>query len=190
VECKLLLRGELGGSSRLTVTASTGLSMCRSFSRVAEHFLVTLLSVRAARTTAQRRAHALSLRARLIANRVADFWVSWAARHRVEDSQSGFRLYPAELVRALLSQPPQAKGFAFESEVLIAAAQFGVRTISVSIPSLYGNEMRKSYFRPVLDVTRIVLLVGGKLLARGMDPIGLWRSLQPHDGGSGPRYRP
>ena len=36
-------------------------------------------------------------RARFIANRVADFWVSWAARHPIDDSQCGFRVYPAEL---------------------------------------------------------------------------------------------
>jgi glycosyltransferase involved in cell wall biosynthesis len=118
-------------------------------------------------------------RARFIANRVADFWVSWAARHPVEDSQSGFRVYPAELLRVLAERPPRARGFAFESEILIAAGRLGVQTVSVSIPAIYGNELRESHFRPVADITRIVLLVGGKLLGRGMDPVGLWRSLQP-----------
>ncbi|MBV8401580.1 MAG: glycosyltransferase family 2 protein [Acetobacteraceae bacterium] len=117
-------------------------------------------------------------RARFIANRVADFWVSWAARHPVEDSQSGFRVYPAEVLRALAGRPPRSKGFAFESEILIRAGELGVRTVSVAIPTIYGKELRESHFRPVMDITRIVLLVGAKLLARWMDPFGLWRSLQ------------
>ena len=45
-------------------------------------------------------------RARFVANRVADFWVSWAARHPIDDSQSGFRVYPAELLRRISRGPP------------------------------------------------------------------------------------
>ncbi len=117
-------------------------------------------------------------RARRIANRVADFWVSWAAAHPIDDSQSGFRLYPAELIRALASRPPLASGFGFDSEVLIEAARLGVRTASIDIPTIYGAVLRRaSHFRPVKDITRIVLMVAGKLLRRRMDPAGLWRSL-------------
>ncbi len=117
-------------------------------------------------------------RARFIANRVADFWVSWAAGHPIDDSQSGFRLYPAGLIRALACRPPLASGFGFESEVLIEAASLGVRTASIDIPTIYGAALqRASHFRPVKDITRIVLMVAGKLLRRRMDPAGLWRSL-------------
>jgi hypothetical protein len=117
-------------------------------------------------------------RARFIANRVADFWVSWAARHPIDDSQSGFRLYPAELVRMIAARPDLARGFAFESEVLIEAARLGFHTVSVDIPTIYGDVLqRPSHFRPVADITRIVLMVARKLLAWGMDPVGLWRSL-------------
>jgi hypothetical protein len=117
-------------------------------------------------------------RARFIANRVADFWVSWAARHPIDDSQSGFRFYPAELVRLIVARPALAWGFAFESEVLIEAARLGFHTVSVDIPTIYGAVLqRPSHFRPVADITRIVLMVAGKLLAWGMDPVGLWRSL-------------
>ena len=45
-------------------------------------------------------------RTRLFANRVADFWISWAARHPIDDSQSGFRVYPAELVGRIAARPP------------------------------------------------------------------------------------
>lgn len=114
---------------------------------------------------------------RRIANRVADFWVSWAARHPVDDSQSGFRVYPPAVARQVAARRDAAGGFAFESEVLIEAGRRGFRTVAVDVPAIYGAGLRSSHFRPVADITRIVGMVGGKLLARGMDPPGLWRSL-------------
>ncbi|MDQ2804659.1 MAG: glycosyltransferase family 2 protein [Pseudomonadota bacterium] len=116
-------------------------------------------------------------RARVAANRVADFWVSWAARQAIEDSQSGFRIYPAGLLGRLRGRR-LAAGFAFESEILIAAGRMGLRIFTVDIPAIYAGH-RASHFRPVADITCIVLMVAGKLLQRGMDPLGLWRSLRP-----------
>jgi glycosyltransferase involved in cell wall biosynthesis len=117
--------------------------------------------------------------ARRRANRVADFWISWAARHPVSDSQSGFRLYPAAALADLTRYEGRARGFSFESEILIDAARAGITTVSAEIPALYGQTLRRaSHFRPVADIARIVIMVAGKLLARGMDPVGLWRSLR------------
>ena len=133
----------------------------------------------------RRAASADAPRARAVANRVADFWVSWAARHPIDDSQSGFRVYPAAVVRQVALRPGVASGFAFESEVLIEAGRLGHSTVAVDIPAIYGPALRASHFRPVADITRIVLMVAGKLLRSGMDPVGLWRSLQrdPRKGG-------
>lgn len=117
--------------------------------------------------------------ARRRANRVADFWISWAARHPVADSQSGFRIYPAAALADLARYEGRARGFAFESEILIDAARTGITTVAADIPALYGPALRRaSHFRPVADIARIVIMVAGKLLARGMDPVGLWRSLK------------
>lgn len=115
-------------------------------------------------------------RARRAANRVADFWISWAAGYPIEDTQSGFRLYPAETLRLLLRHRSRHDGFVFESEALIDAGRLGVRTVSVGIEALYGEVLqRASYFRPVVDIMRIVAMVAGKLLARGMNLAGLLR---------------
>ena len=103
-------------------------------------------------------------RARYIANRIADFWVSLASGHAVDDSQSGFRVYPMALLRRLDGGAGMAKRFAFESEMLIEAGRLGVSTVAVPIPSIYSALQRRSHFRPVLDITRIVLMVAGKLL--------------------------
>nr|WP_282571798.1 glycosyltransferase family 2 protein [Roseomonas acroporae] len=116
--------------------------------------------------------------ARRRANRVADFWISWAAGHAIADTQSGLRVYPAAALRELGRYGDGVPGFVFESAILIDAARRGHRTEAVEIEALYGDALRRpSHFRPVADVTRIVLMVAGRLLARGMAPTGLWRSL-------------
>ncbi|MBO6838071.1 MAG: glycosyltransferase family 2 protein [Alphaproteobacteria bacterium] len=117
-------------------------------------------------------------RARLIANRIANFWISWAAGHRISDSQSGFRYYPSSLLRALDLSSLSHGGFVFESEILIRAAQRGYLSTSVHIPALYDAvAFRASHFRPGRDITRIVLMVAWSLIRRGMYPMGLYRSL-------------
>ena len=115
-------------------------------------------------------------RSRYLANRIAAFWVSWACGQRLSDSQSGFRVYPAELFRRLRVPHGRARGFVFESEILIAAARLGYRCVSVPIAAIYRPGMRASHFRPVLDVVRITRMIAWKLLSRGMDPVGFYRA--------------
>jgi glycosyltransferase involved in cell wall biosynthesis len=117
-------------------------------------------------------------RARYWANRVADFWISWAAGRPVEDTQSGFRLYPATVLWQLLGRVGHSRGFALESEILIEAGRVGIEIVSVPIPALYaGVTLRASHFRPFRDIPKIVGMVGWKLLSRGLYPAGLWRVL-------------
>lgn len=115
---------------------------------------------------------------RYFANRFADFWIAWAAGQRMQDSQCGFRLYPAALLRALPQGLGRAKGFVFESEVLIEAGRRGVRLAWVQIPGIYESRLRRSHFRPVADVTLITRMVAWKLLSRGLYLRGLVRSLR------------
>lgn len=116
--------------------------------------------------------------ARYRANRFACFWISWASGHPIADSQSGFRIYPREVMRIALSRVRSSR-FTFESEILIDAAWKGFRTLAVAIPGHYPANARTSHFRPVVDITKIVLMVAGRLLRQGMAPLGLWRSLRP-----------
>jgi glycosyltransferase involved in cell wall biosynthesis len=117
--------------------------------------------------------------ARWRANRFACFWISWAAGHPIADSQSGFRVYPAEVMRLALGRRVRGSRFTFESEVLIEAARHGHPTLAVAIAGRYPQHARPSHFRPVWDITKIVLMVAGRLLRSGMAPVGLWRSLRP-----------
>ncbi|MGH7257575.1 MAG: glycosyltransferase [Nitrospiraceae bacterium] len=114
--------------------------------------------------------------ARYIANRVANFWISWASRQPIADSQSGFRVYPASVLSAVGSLCDRTAGFVFESEVLIEAGRKGIRIRSVPVSSVYGRHLRRSHFRQVRDITRITRMVGGKLLDRRLDLSGLVKS--------------
>lgn len=115
---------------------------------------------------------------RYLANRFANFWVAWAAGYPILDSQSGFRVYPAHLLRAHRDTCRQAAGFVFESEILIEAGRCGGESIAIPIPAIYGADKRRSHFRPVVDILRITRMVAWKLLQRGLYPQGLLRSLR------------
>jgi glycosyltransferase involved in cell wall biosynthesis len=119
---------------------------------------------------------------RYFGNRFANFWVAWAAGFPVADSQSGFRLYPASLLREVTVNP--GARFAFESEILIEAGRAGVPTAAVPIAALYPPEARPSHYRPAADTARIVRMIAWKLLSRGLDLPRLVRSLSLARSGS------
>jgi glycosyltransferase involved in cell wall biosynthesis len=121
-------------------------------------------------------------RARLAANRFADFWISWASGQWVHDSQSGFRLYPANLIAQLAPDVSRERGFVFESKVVIDAARRGFPCKVTPISSSYHANARASHFRPVADITRIVLMVAWSLFSRGFYPQGLWHALRERKG--------
>ncbi len=116
-------------------------------------------------------------RLRRFANETADFWISWACGRRIADTQSGFRLYPAALLARLPTRPRRGQGFAFETELLIDAMQAGAALHTVPIGTRYPAYSRGSHYRPWGDTWSIIRLVGGRLLRRGMHPMGLVRSL-------------
>ncbi len=115
---------------------------------------------------------------RRLANRFADFWISWAAGHRIFDSQSGFRLYPAALLERVDIAHDRAHGFVFESEILIEAARLGFLSTQVRIDSIYIGASRASHYRAVVDTWRITRMVAMKLMRRGLYPRGLIRILR------------
>jgi glycosyltransferase involved in cell wall biosynthesis len=116
-------------------------------------------------------------RSRRIANRIADFWISWAAGLPIRDSQSGHRLYPRELLATVHAQGGFADGFAFESEMLIESARHGFGVAAVPIESRYPPDARASHFRPVYDIWRITRMVFWKIARRALFLPGLARAL-------------
>lgn len=121
------------------------------------------------------REHAPPLR--LFANRMANFWISWAAGYFIADSQSGFRLYPAEVIRGARIHTARRHSFVLESEILIDAAQRGFRSVPVPIESLYFQAARASHYRAARDTIAIIRMVALRLILRGMNLVGLVRVL-------------
>ena len=117
-------------------------------------------------------------RTRYFANRFADFWISWAAGHAIADSQSGQRVYPAELLKQLRLRNDTKAAFALESEMLIDASRLGYTCVCVPIWAIYDATGRPSHFRPLSDLTAIAGSIADRLLGSGMNLPGLWRYLR------------
>ncbi len=84
--------------------------------------------------------------------RFSNFWVWVAGGPLVEDSQSGFRLYPLPEV---LSLDVQARRYQFEVEVLVKAQQERIRIKEVPVQVIYQPKgERVSHFRPWVDFHR------------------------------------
>jgi len=91
------------------------------------------------------------------ANRFSAWSISRCAGVRVPDSQSGFRVYSADMLRSI---PIRANGFAAESEVIVRAGR-ARRTIAfVSIDLGFVDGLSTSHYRPLLDTLRIAFVVG------------------------------
>lgn len=119
---------------------------------------------------------------RRLANDFGDWGVAWGTGYQIADSQSGQRLYPAEV--AALDDIP-GEDFVFEAQILISAAQrLGTRCVSVPIESRYQREdsneqFRASHFRPLRDFTRITTHIVRQCLKRGGIP-AVYRSIRAH----------
>jgi glycosyltransferase involved in cell wall biosynthesis len=96
-------------------------------------------------------------RQRYYSNRAAVFFISKALGQYLEDTQCGFRLYPAETIRPI---ELTTSHFQTETEILLRAAHRGVRISSVPVKNIYWNgNAPKSNFRPVVDTFYICLVV-------------------------------
>ena len=113
---------------------------------------------------------------RRLANRFGDWGIAWGTGYQVADSQSGQRLYPAN-VCALACAGIPGEDFVFEAQVVMSAAQeLGTRCVSIPIEARYNvvhaaPDFRPSHFRPLRDLWRITSHIVLHCVRRG----GLWR---------------
>lgn len=90
------------------------------------------------------------------ANRFSNFWYLVETGRRLEDTQSGFRLYPFRQLGRLRSL---CSRYEFEVEVIVRAAWRGVEVENIPVKVYYAPDgERVSHFRPLRDFTRISLL--------------------------------
>lgn len=98
-------------------------------------------------------------------NRVSSFWMKAATGLKLQDSQSGFRLYPIKFMKDIRFMR-STKKFEFEIEAIVKAFWSGTEITHVPIHVLYDMKERVSHFRPFMDITRMVVLYTWFLLVR------------------------
>lgn len=90
------------------------------------------------------------------ANKFSNFWYRVETMQRLDDTQSGYRLYP---VQKIGRTKYLSNRYEFEVEVIVRAAWKGIRVVNIPIKVYYPpQEERVSHFRPLKDFTRISVL--------------------------------
>ena len=90
------------------------------------------------------------------ANKFSNFWFRVETGISLEDTQSGFRIYPLKkmgLIKGLTGR------YEFELEVLVRAVWSGTEVKNIPVRVYYPPiEERVSHFKPLVDFTRISIL--------------------------------
>ncbi|MEQ8220090.1 MAG: DUF2062 domain-containing protein [Arenibacter sp.] len=88
-------------------------------------------------------------------NKFSNFWFWVETGNKLQDTQSGYRLYP---ILALKNMKFFTKKFEFEIEAIVKAAWNGIEVKNIPIKVTYDVTERVSHFRPFTDFSRISLL--------------------------------
>jgi len=100
---------------------------------------------------------------RYLPNLIGIFCISKAAGCKIEDTQSGFRLYRKEVLDSIRLE---TSGFETETEILIKAGKKGFSMHHIPVSAIYQKDY-KTNFRPVRDFYRISILVLKLVFWRG-----------------------
>ena len=87
-------------------------------------------------------------------NNFSNFWFWFETGIKLEDTQSGYRLYPLHKIPKKYFTPK----FEFEIEIIVRTTWRHVPVKNVPIKVLYDPAERVSHFRPFKDFTRISIL--------------------------------
>lgn len=88
-------------------------------------------------------------------NKFSNFWFWVATGIKMNDTQSGYRLYPVKLFRNITFF---TRKFEFEIEVMVRSVWNGIGMAEVPVRVFYPESGRISHFRPFKDFTRITIL--------------------------------
>lgn len=90
------------------------------------------------------------------ANRFSNFWFKLETGITLEDTQSGFRLYPLERLKGIRTLSGR---YEFELEIIVRAAWRNVAVKNIPVSVYYPpKESRISHFKPFKDFARISIL--------------------------------
>lgn len=90
------------------------------------------------------------------ANRFSNFWFRIETGVKLDDTQSGFRLYPLQKLKDIRLFTTK---YEFEVEIIVQAVWHNIRVANIPIKVYYPPEgERVSHFRPLRDFTRISIL--------------------------------
>lgn len=146
-----------------------------------QHTLVDVLRV--AEKVASTRATVLGVRGftgvvplrSRVGNAVTSRLFALATGHRLQDTQTGLRGYPADRLPWLLRVPGER--FEYELAVLLRTVRDRSPVVEVPISTVYLEENASSHFRPVLDSVRVyvplLLFAASSLLAFAVDTAAL-----------------
>ncbi len=98
--------------------------------------------------------------ARCLSNYVTSLIVSVFSTQRVRDSQSGYRLIPVKVLKAL---PLTTVGYDYESEMLFKAGALGCRIGEVGVSTIYDDS--PSYINPLNDTLRFIRQIWRRIWA-------------------------
>jgi glycosyltransferase involved in cell wall biosynthesis len=90
------------------------------------------------------------------ANQFSAWAISRFSGAAITDSQSGFRLYSANLLRTLTLH---TDGFDLESEVIVLAGRRGLKIETIAIDLGFVDGIATSYYKPLRDTLRIAWTV-------------------------------
>lgn len=93
---------------------------------------------------------------RRMANRFSAWSIAWASKTGISDSQSGYRLYSANLLRNVRLH---TEGFDLESEVIVRAGRGGFKVITTPIDLGFVDGISTSHYKPLKDSLRIAWTV-------------------------------
>ncbi len=90
---------------------------------------------------------------RRLSNALSSACVSLAAGCPIPDSQTGYRAFRAEALRAV-----DARGdrYDYETDLLIRLARGGFRVTAVEVPTIYGAESHFDALRDTAQIARAI----------------------------------
>lgn len=90
------------------------------------------------------------------ANRFSNFWFRLETGVKLDDTQSGFRLYPLTKIQGIRTITTK---YEYELELIVRAVWKGITVRNIPVNVYYPpREERVSHFRPFRDFTRISIL--------------------------------